>query len=102
MTLSDLVTPLFMAEMPHSGSSTNSCSSLTWVETLPMTRPFRSEISLKSTCTNDPKATALLGMLMEYSILFGQMFSTDYYSVSEGDARFADIPYHSMGEFQGT
>jgi len=47
---------------------------------LPMTRPLRSGISLKLTWTNEPNATALLGMLIEYSILFGQMFSTDYAS----------------------
>jgi len=45
---------------------------------LPMTSPLSSGISLKSTWINEPNATALLGMLIEYSILLGQMFSTDY------------------------
>lgn len=30
--------------------------------------------------TDVPKTTALLGVEMEYSSLFGQMFSTDYLS----------------------
>lgn len=51
---------------------------MSWEHVEPMRSPFNKGINLKSTRMEVPKITALVGVLIEYSILFGQMLSTDY------------------------
>lgn len=54
------------------------CSSFRLHVTLPIARPLRRGKRTMSIGIELPKTIALFGMLMEYSTLFGQRFSTDY------------------------
>jgi hypothetical protein len=68
-----------------------------------MRRPFSKGINLKSTRIDVPKMTALVGVQMEYSILFGQMFSTDYVQTNVSESfplKIKSQTYHCMRQLQ--
>src|SRR5271163_1727410 len=89
---------LFRKEDP-SVSIVNSRVSRTSVATRPILRPLRSETSRKFTWTEVPRTTALCGVAITYSILLGQMFSTDYrhgQSMLERGGRATSRPPHDI------
>lgn len=60
------------------GFRTKSWFSTSCVEIVPIVRPFSKGTKRKSTCTEVPNISALEGVDIEYSILLGHIFSTDY------------------------
>ena len=58
------------------------CNSWKLQTTFPTVSPFRKGTSVMSIGIDDPKGTALFGILIEYSTLSGQTFSTDYKSMN--------------------
>lgn len=54
------------------------CNSFKLHVILPIVRPLRSGNKMMSKGIELPKTIALLGMLMQYSTLFGQRFSTNF------------------------
>lgn len=54
------------------------CNSFKLHVILPIVRPLRSGSKMMSKGMELPKTIALLGMLMQYSTLFGQRFSTNF------------------------